>query len=126
MYNLTTTCRFGGVETFVWETSRELARRGKEVHIIGGMGGISRNMPGVKIWRFPFWPQNRIPNFGTRFRKIGERWSFGIRAFAGVCREQYDVLHIHKPYDLPFALLVKKKDRGESSFQQPRNGLFSG
>ena len=126
MYNLTTTCRFGGVETFVWEISRELARRGKDVHIIGGMGSISRNMPGVKIWRFPFWPQNRIPNFGTRFRKIGERWSFGIRAFAGVCREQYDILHIHKPYDLPFALLVKKKIGAKVVFSSHGTDFFPG
>ena len=126
MYNLTTTCRFGGVETFVWEISRELARRGKEVRIIGGLGNIAKNIPGVKIQQFPFWPRNRIPNLGTRFRKIGERWSFGIRAFADVCRGRYDVLHIHKPYDLPFALLVKKKTGAKVVFSSHGTDFFPG
>ena len=36
LYNLTTTTTTGGVETFVWELGRELARRGLEVHLIAG------------------------------------------------------------------------------------------
>src|SRR4029079_5703673 len=36
LYNLTTTTRLtGGVESFVWDLSRELARRGHQVTIIG-------------------------------------------------------------------------------------------
>ena len=35
-YNLTTTTKSGGVETFVWELSRELATRGHDVTIVGG------------------------------------------------------------------------------------------
>lgn len=109
MYNLTTTCRFGGVETFVWETSRELARRGEEVRIIGGEGTIRKEAPGVNLSLFPFWPRERIPNLGTRFRKMGERLSFGCRAYPGVIAEKYDIFHIHKPYDLPWAWAVKKR-----------------
>jgi D-inositol-3-phosphate glycosyltransferase len=109
MYNLTTTCRFGGVETFVWEVSRELARRGKEVHIIGGEGSIRKEAPGVKIGLFPFWPRERIPSLGTRFQKMGERLSFGCRAYSTLIGEKYDILHIHKPYDLPLAWAVKKR-----------------
>jgi D-inositol-3-phosphate glycosyltransferase len=109
MYNLTTTCRFGGVETFVWSVSRELARFGREVHIIGGKGSILKDIPGVRISLFPFWPRERIPNLGTRFRKLGERWSLGARAYPRLVRENYDILHIHKPFDLPWAWAVKKK-----------------
>jgi D-inositol-3-phosphate glycosyltransferase len=109
MYNLTTTCRFGGVETFVWSVSRELARFGREVHIIGGKGNILKDIPGVRISLFPFWPRERIPNLGTRFRKLGERWSLGARAYSRLIRENYDILHIHKPFDLPWAWAVKKK-----------------
>jgi glycosyltransferase involved in cell wall biosynthesis len=109
MYNLTTTCRFGGVETFVWEVSRELARRGEEVHVIGGEGSIRKEAPGVKISLFPFWPRERIPNLGTRFRKMGERLSFGCRAYPALIGEKYDIFHIHKPYDLPWAWAVKKR-----------------
>ena len=109
MYNLTTTCRFGGVETFVWEVSRELAKRGEEVHIIGGEGTIRKEAVGVKTTLFPFWPRERIPNLGTRFRKMGERLSFGCRAFPALVGERYDIFHIHKPYDLPWAWAAKKR-----------------
>ena len=109
MYNLTTTCRFGGVETFVWEISRELARAGEEVHIIGGKGKILKEIPGVKISLFPFWPREQIPNLGTRFRKIGERWSFGLWAYSHLLREKFDIIHIHKPFDLPWSWAVKRK-----------------
>jgi D-inositol-3-phosphate glycosyltransferase len=109
MYNLTTTCRFGGLETFVWSVSRELARFGREVHIIGGRGNILKDIPGVRISQFPFWPRERIPNLGSRFRKLGERWSLGARAYPLLIREDYDILHIHKPFDLPWAWAMKKK-----------------
>lgn len=109
MYNLTTTCRFGGVETFVWEVSRELARRGEEVHILGGRGKIRKQIPGVKISLFPFWPRDRLPNWGTRFRKLGERWSFGLFALPKAIRERYDIVHIHKPFDLPLGVIIRKK-----------------
>ena len=109
MYNLTTTCRFGGVETFVWEVSRELARRGEEVHIIGGQGTVRKEAAGAKIHLVPFWPRERIPDLGTRVRKMGERISFGCRAFPALIGGKYDIFHIHKPYDLPWAWAVKKR-----------------
>ena len=108
MYNLTTTCRFGGVETFVWEISRELARRGEEVHIFGGRWKILHKIPQVRLRLFPFWPREKIPNLGRRFRKLGERWSMGVLALSALLREKYDLLHIHKPFDLPLGCVVKK------------------
>ena len=108
MYNLTTTCRFGGVETFVWEISRELARRGEEVHIFGGRGKILQEIPQVRLRLFPFWPREKIPNLGRRFRKLGERWSMGVLALSPLLRERCDLLHIHKPFDLPLGWVIKK------------------
>ena len=108
MYNLTTTCRFGGVETFVWEISRELARRGEEVHIFGGRGKILHEIPQVHLRLFPFWPREKIPNLGRRFRKLSERWSMCVLALSPLLRESCDLLHIHKPFDLPLGWMVKK------------------
>jgi glycosyltransferase involved in cell wall biosynthesis len=108
MYNLTTTCRFGGVETFVWSISRELAKRGEEVHVIGGRGKIGNDASQFKVIQFPFWPRHRVPNLGTRFRKLVERWSLGLFAFPTLLGENYDIFHIHKPYDLPIGVMVKK------------------
>ncbi len=108
MYNLTTTCRFGGVETFVWEISRELARRGEEVHLFGGKGEVLQRIPGVRLRLFPFWARERVPDLGRRFRKLAERCSMGVSAFLPLARERFDILHIHKPFDLPLAWGVKK------------------
>jgi glycosyltransferase involved in cell wall biosynthesis len=108
MYNLTTTCRFGGVETFVWETSKELARRGVEVHILGGRGRRLETVPEVRVLTFPFWRRERIPDFGRRFRKLAERLSMGVFALGVLRRGKYDILHIHKPFDLPIAARAKK------------------
>ena len=126
MYNLTTTSRLGGIETFVWGISRELARRGEEVHIIGGRGKISENIPGVKIFLFSFLPRHRIPNLGTRFRKLVERWSFGFLALSTILRERYDILHIHKPFDLPFGLLTKKLKGSKLIFGSHGTDFFFG
>jgi D-inositol-3-phosphate glycosyltransferase len=109
MYNLTTTCRFGGVETFVWEVSRELARRGEEVHILGGKGNRTQNIARVRLFLFPFWSRDRIPNFGSRFRKLFERLSMGLFALRTLERERYAILHIHKPFDLPLGAWIKKR-----------------
>ena len=38
LYNLTTTTKYGGVESFVWDLARELAGRGQAITIIGGHG----------------------------------------------------------------------------------------
>ena len=109
MYNLTTTCRFGGVETFVWEASRELARRGEEVHILGGRGDRQEQVANTRIFLFPFWNRERIPDFGRRFRKLFERVSMGFFALGTLRREKYDILHIHKPFDLPLGAWVKRR-----------------
>ena len=109
MYNLTTTCRFGGVETFVWEASRELARRGEQVHILGGKGGRREEIPNVPVHVFAFWDRRRIPDLGRRFRKLLERLSMGREAMALLRREKYDILHIHKPFDLPLGVWARRK-----------------
>ena len=38
LYNLTTTTRWGGVETFVWEVATQMSMRGHKVEIFGGRG----------------------------------------------------------------------------------------
>ena len=109
MYNVTTASRIGGVESFVWGASASLARLGHEVHIFTGRGNYHEPHPdGVRVFSYPFLSRSRIPNLGNRFRKLGERLSFAPRALPAVIRGSYDVLHIHKPYDLPAAALAKR------------------
>ena len=49
LYNLTSTTRFGGVESFVWDLARELAGRGHAVTVIGGVGPRREAGPGVRV-----------------------------------------------------------------------------
>jgi D-inositol-3-phosphate glycosyltransferase len=109
LYNLTTTTRWGGVETFVWEVAAQMTARGHVVHIFGGAGQIEgRNTDGVRVRRFPYLDRDlwrRIPLLGRQYTltKMLERTSMVPFALAG----RYDVVHIQKPYDLPTGALAK-------------------
>ncbi len=103
-YNLTTTTKEGGVETFVWELSRHLARRGHTVTIIGGAGTISRCVPAVRVLRFPFvermtWRAFKPFRRHVELTKLLERMSLMPAAVPNALALQPDLLHLHKPYD---------------------------
>ncbi len=112
-YNLTTTTKEGGVETFVWELSRHLARRGHRVTIIGGAGAIAREAPGVRVLRFPFvdrmtWRSWKPLRRHFELTKLLERLSLLPGALPNLLAARPDIVHLHKPYDFvvgPFAHL---------------------
>src|SRR4051794_41899534 len=57
LYNVTTTTKVGGVETFVWALAGHLAAAGHLVDIIGGAGGgglTGSPGPGGRVRRAPF------------------------------------------------------------------------
>ena len=108
-YNLTTTTKEGGVETFVWELAGEQARQGHRVTIVSGAGTLRRDLPGVEVRtaayvdreRFAFGPLRRA----YALRKLAERLTMlprGLFLLRGA-----DLVHIHKPYDLPLAPLLR-------------------
>ena len=112
LYNLTTTTKTGGVETFVWELGQELQRRGFEVHLIGGRSPRPDRYPGLTVLRYPFVDRalfRRLPGLGRAWAvtKLLERLSFAATTLSLLLRQRYDILHIQKPYDLPVALLVR-------------------
>lgn len=118
-YNLTTTTKQGGVETFVWELSRELAARGHALTIVGGaavrrqsaQAEILRPIPGVKVHQAPFIDRTRfqrLPPLRKAYAivKLLERLSMLPAALPAALR-RYDIVHIHKPYDLPLLGLAR-------------------
>ncbi len=116
-YNLTTTTKVGGLESFVWELSQEQARRGHTVTIIGGAGRIERAVEGVRVLRFPFADRMTLRSFGPLHRhfeltKLLERLSMLPSALPALLSARPDIVHLHKPYDFivaPFARLAGAK-----------------
>ncbi|MBI5234092.1 MAG: glycosyltransferase family 4 protein [Deltaproteobacteria bacterium] len=135
MYNVTTTAYYGGVETFVWKVSEALARRGIEVSILGGRGvgaptssGAGRHEPveGVTVKTFPFLKRRYVAGFGSRIRKFVERLSFAVFSIQELVRGQYHIIHIHKPYDMPTAILAKRLAGAKVVFGSQGTDFFPG
>ncbi len=124
LYNLTTTTRWGGVETFVWEVAAQLAARGHHVEIFGGrsrghgLGLGHEHGPaerprarGVRVRTFPCIDRDawrRLPLLGRQYglTKLLERLSMAPFALPALLNGRFDVVHIQKPYDLPVGALV--------------------
>lgn len=122
LYNVTTTTKLGGVETFVWELARHLAAAGLQVDVIGGSGGGGLSGtpgPGVRVRRAPFirreW-MRRLPIISRQYglTKLAERLTFAATTLPWLLRGNYDLLHIQKPFDLPVGALVRRLTRGRT------------
>jgi len=127
LYELQSTVIAGGVQSTMWELSRELARRGHTVHLYGGDGDIREDVPGDFVVRtFPFIPRHRFPDLGTRFRALCERLSLARHALAPLREGRYDVLFIRKPYDMPAALLVRRRSGSRVVYKSGGTEFFPG
>jgi glycosyltransferase involved in cell wall biosynthesis len=117
LYEITSTVFYGGIQTFVWGLANSLACRGHTIHIYGGRGNVEfeiRN--GVEIFKFPYLSRKKIPNFGTRFRKFAERISFSIFTIIPLIKNHYDLIYVHKPYDMPIALFASRLSGAKVAF----------
>ena len=107
LYNVTTASKIGGIETYYWETAKELRRRGYKVEIICGTGDHIK-YPEIPIRQFPYTPRQNIPDLGNRFQKWGERLSFFKSVWPYMKGQHYDVVLIHKPLDFFVAWFMKR------------------
>lgn len=131
LYNLTTTTQYGGVETFVWQLARGLAHRGAEVTIVGGDGNIRQALNDVRLVTFPFTTREtmrNVPGMAKQYTwtKLFERLTFGKNAQAFMRREQFDLIHIQKPYDLPAAAWFKRNSNTKIVFGCHGTDFFPG
>lgn len=106
LYNLTTTTKHGGVESFVWEIGRELAERGHAVTLYGGRGTVSRPYDQLTIRQYPYipretWGKNPVLRKSLNLLKLLERLSMATRALPDLVRGGYDIIQVSKPYDFP-------------------------
>ena len=108
-FNLTTTTKHGGIETFNWEMARVLAERGHTTHVYGGASdGPFPFSERVYVHLFPYIARERFPDLGSRFRKFAERISFGKHALPELRRSRHDYIYVSKPFDIPVALLAAR------------------
>lgn len=106
--DVTVTVSYGGVQTAVWHLADELARRGHEVTVFGGEGSI-RPEPShgrVAVRTFPFVARERVPDLGSRFRRIVERGTFARHARRAVAEGGFDWIVITKPFDFLWPWLL--------------------
>lgn len=109
LYNLTTTTKKGGIETFCWELAKNLSNRGMKIDLYGGKNSeVLSSKENLKIITLHYIPRNKFPDFGSRFRKFMERLSFAYYALPELKKSKYDFFCIFKPYDLPIASYLKK------------------
>jgi glycosyltransferase involved in cell wall biosynthesis len=126
-YNLTTTIKSGGIETFNREMAKVLAKRGHAVDLYGGKSSFVWEAPlGVRVFTYPFIAREHFPNFGTRFRRFMERLSFGIYSVKDLIRREYDYIYLIKPYDIPIALLAASRSKARLIFGSSGTEFFAG
>jgi len=107
LYNVTTTIKQGGIETFYWEIAKELQKRNYEVELITGKGTFIK-YENIPLKQFEFIPREKILDLGNRFKKWGERVSFFKNAYSYLKKQKYDVFLIHKPFDFFIAYFMKR------------------
>ena len=117
LFNVTTTTKTGGVESFVWELARYLTANYADcqVDIIGGVSPKRFHYPAldsrIRVITRPFVAREQLRKIPLLNRLYGqtkllERLSFGLACLPLLARERYDIIHIQKPYDLPIAQLA--------------------
>jgi|WetSurMetagenome_2_1015567.scaffolds.fasta_scaffold00094_39 glycosyltransferase involved in cell wall biosynthesis len=112
MYNVTTHVVKGGIETFCIKAAEELVRQGFDARVICG---TNLNSPeqfeknGVRYHAFPFKKREEFPDFGTRFRKLCKRISFANNCMEFLMEENFDIIHVHKPFEFPVMYYLKAK-----------------
>jgi glycosyltransferase involved in cell wall biosynthesis len=127
LYELLSTVMAGGIQSTIWELSREMCRRGHTVHLYGGDGPVREEVVGdFAVRTFPFVPRNRFPDFGTRFRAFCERLSFARHALGPLSSGRYDVIFLRKPYDMPAALWAKRRSGARVVFKSGGTEFFPG
>lgn len=111
--DVTVTVSVGGVQTCVWELARHLDSIGMEVHVYGGRGKVlpSNIPPSIRVFTFPFIPRDRVPDLGSRFRRIVERLSMAVYAGKELKRRDYDLIVLTKPFDFFLPPLLGRKGR---------------
>ncbi len=116
LVNLTTTTSVGGVESFVRFLAASLAGRGVDVTLFGGTPEpeIPATPQGVPVETARYLPRaamRRVPLLSRQYglTKLLERLSYAPFARRALLAGDFDIVHIHKPFDFPLAAWIKRE-----------------
>ncbi len=126
--DVTATVSYGGVQTAIWQLANTLHDFGHEITVCGGNGDIRPNLGGraIAISTFPFTPRERLPNFGTRFRKIAERLSFARHARHAIISGSFDWIILTKPLDFFWPWLMPRANASRFALMSGGTDFFAG
>ncbi|MDH5511917.1 MAG: glycosyltransferase family 4 protein [Gammaproteobacteria bacterium] len=110
IFQVTSSYATGGCETYTWNLAHFLRQRGHECDLIAGLTERPIHpYPEVNLRMAAFMPRERVIDIGSRFRKLVERLTFAWNARTILLGGGYDILNIHKPYDIPAALWLRRR-----------------
>ncbi|PWB55439.1 MAG: glycosyltransferase family 1 protein [Nitrosomonadales bacterium] len=126
--DVTATVTYGGIQTAIWQLAQAIHDLGHEVTIFGGEGDIRPDLGGraITVHTFPFTPRERLPNFGSRFRKIAERFSFARHAKAAVVAGNFDWVILTKPLDFFWPWLMPRTGSHRFALMSGGTEFFAG
>jgi glycosyltransferase involved in cell wall biosynthesis len=130
-YNLTTTTKHGGVESFVWEIARRLADRGHDVTLFGGRGDVLRPYDNLTILRYPYIAREtwgRVPPLrkSLNLLKLLERMSMAASALPDLVAGRFDIIQVSKPYDFPIGARARRLSGARLLYNSQGTDFFPG
>ncbi|MFL5806791.1 MAG: glycosyltransferase family 4 protein [Roseiflexaceae bacterium] len=131
LYNLTTTTKHGGVESFVWEIARRLADRGHDVTLFGGRGDVLRPYSNLTVLRYPYIAREtwgRVPPLrkSLNLLKLLERLSMAARALPDLVAGRFDIIQVSKPYDFPVGARARRLSGARLLYNSQGTDFFPG
>jgi glycosyltransferase involved in cell wall biosynthesis len=131
LYNLTTTIKIGGVESLVWDVAQRLAEREHDVTLFGGNGAVGRQLPNVKVLRYPYiaretWGRVRPLRKSLNLLKLLERLSMAPAALPDLLRGNFDIVQVVKPYDFPIAARARARSGARFIYNSHGTDFFPG
>lgn len=117
LFNVTSTAErigsaeIGGLEAHTFRLADALVRRGHEVALFGGesRGEFPPPATAARVRRFPLLETARVPDLGSRFRKLVQRLHFAHGCRGEFFAERFDACVIFKPYDFPVAWFWRRR-----------------
>jgi glycosyltransferase involved in cell wall biosynthesis len=97
------------------------------VTLVAGEGARHLNGVDLGIVAFPFRHRSSFADFGTRYRKLRERLSFGRHAWRHLVSAGYHAVIVTKPFDFPVLWRARRHGmRAQTLFESGGTDFFPG